>query len=567
MEISKVDLIGFRNFRDASINFRTNNLLIGSNDVGKSNLLHALRILLDKSLSEVDIEPTETDFHTSRTKSSKEIVITIHFKNVVEDAVLSVLKGAVSDEAECVFQYKAHLADLSYQLFVGHSTDDLEEVPSRFYLRYVNLNYMESQRDLEKYISKEKRKLLKTSFSSLSEQQLEEDKDLLDEIGEDLLTLNDKVSQLIYVDQATSEVNHELKKLSNQHHSYNVQLDTGAIQVSDFVDKLKLGASTDGSAVTLGGDGRNNQILLALWKAKSIREHALDHEVIFYVVEEPEAHLHPHQQGRMTNYLINELPGQTIISSHSPRIAANFKPDSVIRLLSKDNTTVAANGGCSDCIEQGFEDMSYRMSIIPAETFFSSGVLLVEGPSEELFYRALAQSLDIDLDFLNLSILCVNGISFKVYAKILDALEIPWVVRTDNDVSKVPKRDQWQYAGMNRCLALVGTDPLEHSDEEVTATDTLLENGLWQQVSKYVEKDDIFLARIDLETDLVEELNEKVLPVLGKKTNQSAIQYLQERKALHMRELLKEIPKDLKSISMGRLAKPLHALKNLVVVT
>lgn len=567
MEISKVDLIGFRNFKEASINFRTNNLLIGGNDVGKSNLLHALRILLDKSLSEVDIEPTETDFHTSGTTSCKEIVITIHFKNVIEDAVLSVLKGAVSDEGECVFQYKAHLSDLGYQLFIGHSADDLEEVTSRFYLRYVNLNYMESQRDLEKYISKEKRKLLKTSFSSLSEQQLEEDKELLDEIGEDLLTLNDKVSQLIYVDQATSEVNQELKKLSNQHHNYNVQLDTGAIQVSDFVDKLKLGASTDGSSVTLGGDGRNNQILLALWKAKSIREHALDHEVVFYVIEEPEAHLHPHQQGRMTNYLINELPGQTIISSHSPRIAANFKPDSVIRLLSKDNATSAANGGCSDCIEQGFEDMSYRMSIIPAETFFSSGVLLVEGPSEELFYQALAKSLDIDLDFLNLSILCVNGISFKVYAKILDALEIPWVVRTDNDVSKVPKKDQWQYAGMNRCLALVGTDPLEHADEEVTATDTLLENGLWQQVSEYVEKDDIFLARIDLETDLVEELNEKILPVLGKKTNQSAIQYLQERKALHMRELLKNIPKDLKSISMGRLAKPLHALKNLVVVT
>lgn len=46
----------------------------------------------------------------------------------------------------------------------------------------------------------------------------------------------------------------------------------------------------------LGGDGRNNQILLALWKAKSAREHDLENEVIFYVVEEPEAHLHPHQQ-------------------------------------------------------------------------------------------------------------------------------------------------------------------------------------------------------------------------------------------------------------------------------
>lgn len=559
MDISKVDLIGYRSFKDVSINFRSDTLLIGANDIGKSNLLHALRILLDRSLSEADIEPTETDFYTSKTGSCSEIVITIHFKNVIEDAVLSVLKGSVSDDGKCVFRYKAYLDDLSYQLFVGHSIGHLEEVTSRFYLRFVNLNYMESQRDLEKYIAKEKRKLLKTSFASLSEQQLAEDKDLLDEIGRDLLDLNDKVSQLFYVDQATSEVNTELKKLSNQHRNYVVQLDTGAIQVSDFVDKLKLGASMDGTSVMLGGDGRNNQILLALWKAKSVREHDLDHEVVFYVVEEPEAHLHPHQQSRMTNYLINELPGQTIISSHSPRIATNFKPDSIIRLLSKDNSTVAASGGCSDCIEQGFEEMSYRMSIIPAEAFFSSGVLLVEGPSEELFYHALARSLGIDLDFLNLSILCVNGISFKVYAVILNALEIPWVMRTDNDVSKVPNKEQWQYAGMNRCLALFGDDAEEHSDKEVTAKETL-DNGKWKEVAEYVEQDDIFLARIDLETDLVEELSGAVLKALGKTTQESAVKYLQDKKALHMRELMKDISDDLKGIANGQLAKPLHAL-------
>ncbi|EPL6464382.1 MULTISPECIES: ATP-dependent nuclease [Morganellaceae] len=564
MEISKVDLVGFRCFKDVSINFRSDTLLIGANDVGKSNLLHALRILLDRSLSEVDIEPTETDFYTSKVDSCSEIIITVHFKDVIEDAVLSVLKGAVSNDGKSIFRYKARLDDLSYQLFVGHNIEYLEEVTSRFYLRYVNLNYMESQRDLQKYIAKEKRKLLKTSFSSLSEQQLEEDKDLLDEIGRDLLDLNDKVSQLVYVDQATSEVNTELKKLSNQHRNYVVQLDTGAIQVSDFVDKLKLGASMDGSSVMLGGDGRNNQILLALWKAKSVREHSLDHEVVFYVIEEPEAHLHPHQQGRMANYLINELPGQTIISTHSPRIAANFKPDSIIRLLGKNNSTIAASGGCSDCIEQGFEDMSYRISIIPAEAFFSNGVLLVEGPSEELFYHALAQSLEIDLDFLNLSILCVNGVSFKVYVAILNALEIPWVMRTDNDVSKVPSKILWQYAGMNRCLALCGDTPEEHSETEVSARDTL-DNGKWDKITKRIEQHNIFLSRVDLETDLVEELSNEVLKILGKTTQESAIKHLQSKKALHMRELLKNISDDLPVISDGQLAKPLHTLIRLVM--
>ncbi|EMA9953884.1 AAA family ATPase, partial [Salmonella enterica] len=63
MEISSLKLKGFRNFKNAQINFNSNTLVIGSNDVGKSNMLHSLRILLDKSISESEIEPNELDFH------------------------------------------------------------------------------------------------------------------------------------------------------------------------------------------------------------------------------------------------------------------------------------------------------------------------------------------------------------------------------------------------------------------------------------------------------------------------------------------------------------------------
>ncbi|VVM26396.1 FIG131328: Predicted ATP-dependent endonuclease of the OLD family [uncultured Gammaproteobacteria bacterium] len=107
--------------------------------------------------------------------------------------------------------------------------------------------------------------------------------------------INERVKRLNYVKGATSLVNDELKKLSHNYTEYEVHLDSGAIKVHQFIDNLELGASTAGSALMLG-DGRNNQILLALWKAKSEREFDPDNEVIFYCVEEPEAHLHPHQQ-------------------------------------------------------------------------------------------------------------------------------------------------------------------------------------------------------------------------------------------------------------------------------
>lgn len=572
MQIKKVVLINYRNFSNSSINFSRNSLIIGSNDIGKTNLIYGIRLLLDKSLSDRDIEPYETDFHISSDGvQANNFSITITFEDIYEDAVLSILKGNVSEERQTVFKIEAKRSTLNYQLFIGSTIDSLEQIDSRYYLRYINLKYVNAQRDLQRFIEKEKKNLLRISRLELNEDQNSEDIKKMEAISQSLDFVNQGVSELNHVKNSTTLINNELKKIAHTYSDYQVHLDTGAIQIQQFVDNLSLSASTNGSKMLLGGDGRNNQILLSLWKAKSQREFNPDDEVVFYCIEEPEAHLHPHQQRKLANYLNTELLGQTIITTHSPQITAQYKPDSIIHLINRGSGSYAANNGCSDCISNAWDDLGYRMSILPAEAFFSRVVFLVEGPSEKLFYTALAKSLMIDLDYYNISILSVDGIQFEVYVNILDAMEIPWVVRTDNDVFKITIKDKVtgtlnekrNLAGINRCLSLANENKEAHLDVNTTPQ-SLLDNGKWLFISNKVNPKNIYLSKIDLENDLALELPNQLLEYADKSDLDEAINYLSNQKAIRMREFLANKKEHLQELNGGELAKPLLRCKKIV---
>lgn len=561
MYIDNIYIKGFRNYSDSFIKFNRSTLIIGSNDVGKTNLLYALRMLLDKSFSDLDIEPKNSDFHiNSKGEQSDHFEIILNFRDVKEDAVISKLGGYISDDAQTYIKYQAKRSTLDYKLFIGHKMSDMDEINGRFYLKYLNLRYVNSHRDLTKYISTEKRHLLKLAQEMRDTDHVEKDEATLRELGELLVNVNDKVKEISYVSAATDELNTELGKLSYNNDKMSVMLDSGAIGIDQFIEKLELSSSSNGKKVMLGGDGFNNQILLALWKAKSVREHDVDNEVVIYCVEEPESHLYPHQQRKLSEYLINKLPGQSLVTSHSPQIAVNYSPDSIIKICSSDGESYAASEGCSNCISEAWSDMGYRISILPAEAFFAKVVFLVEGPSEMLFYRALARVNNIDLDYYNISLLSVDGVQFEVYRKILDAFEIKWVARTDNDVSKVPKKDEWQYAGLNRALALCGRKIIDNENKEITRA---MRNQMHDAYRKILQDKNVYISYDDLEGDVSKELSKQLKDYAGVETESDAAQFLRGKKAIRMRAFLEEYSQDLRSISTGELIKPLFTAVSL----
>ncbi|WP_343689418.1 AAA family ATPase [Chitinophaga sp.] len=573
MKITELKLKGYRNFKDATINVSEKTLIIGTNDVGKSNMLYAMRILLDRTLSEWDIEPKDSDFYCY--EDTKELSITIKLEEVTEDCVLAKLPGKISDDGVLYLSYKAWKESRAYIFYAGFREDQLEEITERFYRKVLHLKYISSNRDLQGYIKKEKRNLIKDAQEKRSEAEVKIDDESLLDIEKELLSTNDKISKLSYVNKATEAINTELQELSFHHVGQEVVFDVGSSDVNSFVENLHLASKVNNSNLAIGGDGRNNQIFLALWAARNEIKEDNPLEVTFYCIEEPEAHLHPHQQRKLAEYLVKKLRGQVFITSHSPQIASEFSANSIVRLLQKGKCTKAASNGCSKIIEDAVYNFGYRLNIIAAEAFFANTVLLVEGPSEVLFYKILARELGIDLDKFNISILMADGVGFETFVKILHALEIDWVVRTDNDVFKIPKKKEYRLAGVQRALSIYKNNCKKDIDIEalIVAKGNLL-TGFSTETPPQASKDasnefrekledyDIFTSDIDLENDLLNQgLEIDIVEHLGADDKQEALSIMQKKKATFMFDFLRKKSHLLKILQKSKLAIPLFACK------
>lgn len=492
MKLNYIDLKNYRNFIDTKICFNEKTLIIGANDIGKTNVLYALRLLLDKSLSENDLEPLDEDFSIYSGTETNEFTITLHFVEAVEECILSSFRELISDNDEVYIRYigtRTRIGGIkNYKLFVGKSLEELQPVTSRFYLRALNLRYVSATRQIDKYLKSQKNRLVEYLQDARSEEEEQADNARFEDLSGQIKIIEDELNKLSFIGKAGITLNSQLRKLSEHHLEQELKLGVDLPSNDDLFRKINLLSSIEGHTIQLGGEGRKNQAFIALWSALnqiSIKDGQPD-EVSIFCIEESEAHLHPHQQRKLAEYLVKVLPTQVILTSHSPYIACEFNPNSIIRLHTKQGspTTVCNQNGVSKELGLQIRAMEYRLSPLIAEVYFSDCVLLVEGTSEIVFYKSLAHKIGVDLDKLNISILSVEGVGFIRYIDLLNSLGLPWVMRTDNDYQKYnrPKqqlKEAYYLTGIRRLIKIYSTKCSEKvaiEEQQVNLSQLILEN-------------------------------------------------------------------------------------------
>src|SRR5699024_3264393 len=100
--ISRIKIKNFRNFKNIDINLSHKQVIIGENNVGKTNLLRAIQLILDPKLTDEDRYLKNTDFYDGLDEPMKkgeiiEIIIEVRgydhnqtILSMLSDATISV---------------------------------------------------------------------------------------------------------------------------------------------------------------------------------------------------------------------------------------------------------------------------------------------------------------------------------------------------------------------------------------------------------------------------------------------------------------------------------------------
>lgn len=436
MHLAKLVIKNFRKLKYAELSFQAGlNVLVGANNVGKTGVVDALRVLL-AGHDEPYPRLGEEDVHRPKGGvPSGDIVFEYVFSDLDIDDEADFLAALVPDasgklEAHIKIRYSD--PDKGGRLRAKRWCGEHEDIG-------LTADMMENLRGVYLPPLRDASQGLKPGRTSQLARLLQL---LADEAGID------------GINTALKELDGELKAhlpIVNTHEAINsrhttmlgpqlAQLLEVGLSASDFKSlKSRLSLMVDAFEIEQNGLGFNNLIYMAVVLSELTKNPESCYRGL--IVEEPEAHLHPQLQAVLLQYLQSiqavdgEKPVQLFVTSHSPNFASIADLDSLVCLVD-NGSTVESFLPRSVTFDKGKREKLERyLDVTRAELFFARRVIFVEGAAELMMVDALANRMGCNLRQHGVSLISVEGLNFDSFLPLFGekALKIPVSVLTDAD--------------------------------------------------------------------------------------------------------------------------------------
>ena len=485
--ISSVEITNFRTFKEKQIIRFTEgiNILVGPNNIGKTTIISAIRLIFDKNKFGLDIN----DFSKIETKEelkncSPKITVSVNLQKSNKEGSdsddLLAIRNWLTDidnpyKAKITMQFqlptkyeKAYLdavKDLDdigsvwleledeflpkYQrkYFVGESAQPLmDNSLSRF-----NCQYLPAIRDAEKRMNSGNKYLLNKLLNFFIDYDLKSNKELKKPDIEKMMQKRHKdfhdlaVNLLNNLSPRFKEGKKEMLKYSSQtgatfdgeEPEFNSALNDHDI-LKEFSLVVKNGESN--VPINLNGLGYNNLIYISLVLAELQQSRSNsyfgDNSSVFpfLLIEEPEAHLHPDMQYDFLKFLQNnikdgttsETAKQVIITTHSPNITAAASLDDLI-VLSKYKSGVKIGYPGETFIDNPKDKKFVErfLDVTRSNLFFTNQLILIEGLAEQMLIPQFMKADTSNIQNRHISIINLSGRYFIPFLRMFDTNKNP----------------------------------------------------------------------------------------------------------------------------------------------